>query len=133
MRKPSDLAVGMCSTREFQASEGMSLRRAARDTEMLKEGLAHEMRGMTRSGSDADVHARLTVIRRQELRVTIGEMQQAYVAERRQFVKRRALASQHVPTIKRKATGSRDGQDVQELTTIHLRIVARDSRFVTRD
>ena len=62
--------------------------------------------------------------------MTIGEMQQAYVAERRQFVKRRALASQHVPTIKRKATGSRDGQDLQEFATIHLRAVVRDARFV---
>ena len=50
-------------------------------------------------------------------------MQQADVAERRQVVKRRALASQHVPTIERKATGSRDGQDVQEFATIHANSV----------
>src|SRR5258707_248817 len=48
--------------------------------------LAHPVRGLARRAREAQVHARLAEMARQELRMTIGHVQQAHVAEARHVV-----------------------------------------------
>ena len=120
MREAADLAVDPRCLHVVQASEGMRLRCARRDAEVRQQRLAHQVRRTARGGPHADVHARLAEVQRQQLGVTVGEVQKADVAEARQIVQPGiALAGQRGAPIERQAAGGGDREEVEEFAAGH--------------
>ena len=68
----------------------MRFARSRLDAEMLEQRFADQMRRLARRVADADVHAGLAKVHRQQLRMDVGEVQQAQLAERRVVVEARA-------------------------------------------
>ena len=98
----------------------MRLRGARRDAEVRQHRLADQV-GRTAGGSaHADVHARLAEVQRQQLGVTVGEMEKADVAEPRQIVHPCIpLAGQRGAAIERQAPGGGDREEVEEFAARH--------------
>ena len=84
--KPPTLAVGPRGLDEVEVGERMRLGRRGRDAEALEQVFADEVRRLAGRLADAEVHARLAEMHRQQLRVAVGEVQQVHVAEARQVV-----------------------------------------------
>ncbi len=86
---------------------------------MPEQRLAHQVRRLAQRAADADVDAGLAEMDRQQLRVAVGEVQQAEVAEGRQVVQlarglRRARAGPQAG-----AGGGRERQQAEELAALH--------------
>ena len=81
MGEAAHVAVAMGSLLIIEEGEG--IRRAATrlDAEMLEKCLADQMRRLAGHCADADIDARLAEIDRQKLRVAVGHMQHAGIAE----------------------------------------------------
>src|ERR1700728_668300 len=81
MGEAAHMAVAMSSLLIIEESEG--IRRAATrlDAEMFEKCLADQMRRLAGHRADADIDARLAEIDRQELRVAVGHVQHAGIAE----------------------------------------------------
>ncbi len=86
VREAADLAVGARRLREVEVGEGVRLGRAGTDAEALEQRLADEVRRLAQGVADAEVDARLAEAHRLQLRVAIGEVQHADVAEARHVV-----------------------------------------------
>jgi hypothetical protein len=67
--------------------------RARSDAEVLKQRSPTRCGGLPARRADAKVHARLAEAHRQQLRVAVGEVQQADVAERRMSYSARPSAA----------------------------------------
>ncbi len=72
----------------------MRFARARRDVEALQEMLADQMRRLAFGRSDAQVDAGLAKVDGKELRVRVGDVQQAHVAERPHGVVERGAGSE---------------------------------------
>ena len=96
----------------------MRLRRARLEAEVREQVLADQMRRLAQRGADAEVDARLAEVDRVELRVAVGEVQQADVAEARQVVQRAALARQRVAPVEREPSGRRGGEHAEEFSSV---------------
>ena len=88
MRETPDPPIRRRRAREVQMRERVCLARAGGDTEVAQQPLADEMGRSIRRSAHAEVGAGLAVIRGDELRVAVREVQQAHVAERRRIVER---------------------------------------------
>jgi hypothetical protein len=111
MREPADRAVAACRGLEVEMGEGVRLRAAGRDAELAQQVLAHEVRRPVGIDAGADVRLRLPVIPRQELRVAVGEVEQARVAELRDVVQGGVLAAR----VERHPGGRSGREQPQEL------------------
>ncbi len=78
---------------------------------------ADQMRQAARGLADSDVGVGLAEIHREQLRVAVGEMQQADVAETRRVVKR--LCNLGMRGIEGDAAGGRSRQRAQKLPSVH--------------
>ena len=97
-----------CAARcEVEVGERVRVARAGRDAEMLEQVLADEMRRLAPRGADAEVDVRLAEVDRQELRVAVGEVQQADVAERLDAVVERGAGGE---VLRRRAGDRQSGR-----------------------
>ena len=86
MREAADLAVARRRALEIEVGEGMRLHGVGRDPEMPQQRIADQVRGFAACGTDAEIEVRLPEVHRQQLRVAVGEVQQAQVAEPRRRI-----------------------------------------------
>ena len=71
----------------------VGLAAAGRDAEMIEKGAADQMRRLAAHGADADIDARLAEINRQKLRVRVGQMQDARIAEAADVVRSSSVSA----------------------------------------
>ena len=81
MGEAAEPAIAMRGFGEVEVSEGVRQPALGRHAEMLEERLAHQMRRLAGHGADAEIDARLAEIDRFELRMRIGHVQHAGMAE----------------------------------------------------
>src|SRR5262252_1374129 len=81
MGKAARAAVTLRGFLIIEKSEGIGAAASRRDAEVLEERFADEMRRPPTHGPDADVDARLAVVDRRKLRMRIGDVENANVAE----------------------------------------------------
>lgn len=86
MREATHLSIGPCRAREIEKRERMRVACSGLDAEVSKQMLANEMGRLAPRVGQTEVNAGLAEVDRQELRMTIGEMQDADIADRRQRV-----------------------------------------------
>jgi hypothetical protein len=118
VREAADLAVGAGCLLEVEVRERMGAHRAAWNVERLQQVLADQVRGLAGRRTDADVDARLAEVQRHQLRVAVGEMEQADVAERRLLVEALGgvrLGREHAAAIERHPGRRSGGQQLQEV------------------
>ncbi len=120
VREAANLAVGHGGLDKVETGEGMRGGRACPDAEMPQECLAHQMRWLAGSRAHTDVHARFPKVHGQQLRVTVGDVQQAHIAEGRQVVQRGCqVPGQSPAAIERESSRGCGGQQLQELAAGH--------------
>src|ERR1043166_144182 len=81
MGKAAHAAVTLRGLLIIEEGEGVGAAAPGRDPEVVEEGAADEVRRTAGHRPDADVDARLAVMNRRELRMGVGDMQNADVAE----------------------------------------------------
>src|SRR6185295_20281538 len=86
MRESAHRAVGARRALEIEVGERMCGARSGRDAEVPEQLFADQVRGLAARAAGAEVDAGLAETRRLELRVAVGDVQQADVAERSQRV-----------------------------------------------
>src|SRR5215471_14573703 len=91
MREAAEPAEALRGFLEIDAGEGIGVGAVRRDAEAIEKGLADQMRRPALHVADADVDARLAEIDRAELRMRIGDVQDARVAEALDFVDARVV------------------------------------------
>src|SRR5437870_13278757 len=79
-------SVPLRRSRKIEVSKGVRFAAARLDSVAPEKGSTDQMRRKVAALPDAEIEARLAEAQRQKLRVAVGEMQQRYVAERRQIV-----------------------------------------------
>ena len=121
VREAAGLAVGARGFLEVEIGERVRLARSRRDAEMLQQRLADQVRRLALGGAEAEVDVRLAEVHRQQLRVAVGEVQQARVAERLDAVVelRAQLEVEGVGAADGKPGHRGGGDPVQEITTVH--------------
>ena len=82
MRESTNLAVTPGSVRKVEMSDGVCKSASRLDARMLEQRLAHEMGRAVACLAEAEVDAGFTKVNRQQLRMTVGKVQQAHLAER---------------------------------------------------
>jgi len=91
MREAAHLPVRLRRLREVEVRECVRVPRAGRDAEVPEQVFADEMRRLSGRCADTQIDIGFAEVDRQQLRMAVGEMQQARVAERlRVVVERRA-------------------------------------------
>ena len=86
VRKAAHLPVGSRSRFEFEARERVRLQRTRGNAKGLQKMFAHEMRRLAHGLAHAEIHARLAKVPRQQLRMAIGKVQKADIAECRYVI-----------------------------------------------
>ena len=121
MRESAHRAVGVRCAGEVEIGEGVRFARAGGNAEILEQMFADQMRRLPGRRADAQVERRLAVEHRQQLRVAVGEVQQAHVAERRDaVVERRAGGQVERPRIAhRQSGGGGRGDGMEEFAAVH--------------
>ena len=116
----ADLAVGFGGLREIEVAESVRLRRTGLHTVELQELLTDDVRWATQGLTHTQVHVGFTEIHRRELRVAIGEVHEADVAELGHVVQtlsRAVMTCQEVFVIQSHAPSGGHGQHLHEFTT----------------
>src|SRR6516162_8952664 len=81
MREAAELAETLRRFLKIERGEGVGLRAVGADPEAVEKGFCNEMRRPAQHLADPDIDARLAEINRPELRVNVGQMQDARIAE----------------------------------------------------
>src|SRR5262249_51640305 len=81
MCKATELAEARRGLLEIDRGESVGVGAVGPDTETVEEGLAHQMRRLSRHLADADIDAGLAEEHRLQLRMRGGDVQDARVAE----------------------------------------------------
>ena len=124
--KATHLAVALGGTLEIEIAEGMRLGRAGTNTELLEQRLAHQMRRAVETTGHTQIDTGLAEIHRQQLRMTVGEMQQRNIAKTGQVVeariggmggRTRGRCSGCRRPVQRQPGGRGHGQQTQEFAT----------------
>ncbi|MGY4484465.1 hypothetical protein ACVWWR_003656 [Bradyrhizobium sp. LM3.2] len=97
MGEAAELAEAACGLLELEAAEGIGIRAVGPDAETFEEGAADQMRRPSRHLADADIDAGLAKIDRIELRMRVGEVKDARIAEPFEVVNARGLGSARKP------------------------------------
>ena len=118
VREASDLTVHFCRGNEIARRECMRVTRSRRNAEVTQERLAHQMRWASRGIANAEVDARLAKVRRQQLGVTIGEVQKMHVAEARHVVGAYGLLRRGAAAREGKARCGRRREDLKEFAAV---------------
>ena len=118
MSESTDPSVGARGRFEVETRECMRARGARRDARLLEQMLADEMRRPTGRLAEPEVDARLAKVDRHQLRMAVGEVQEADVAEPRGLVEslgRSGLGGEGTAMLERHPAGRRDRQHLHEL------------------
>ncbi|MDT4849041.1 hypothetical protein FQZ97_831500 [compost metagenome] len=97
----------------------MGLGGAGLDAELLEELLAHDVRRAAHGLGHAQVHAGFAKVDGRELRVAVGEVQKAHIAELGHAVEALTCAGccgEHVAVVEGHSGGARHGQHLHEFT-----------------
>src|SRR5205085_3388203 len=81
MREAAEFAEAGGRFLEIDAGEGISVGAVRLDVEPVEKGPADQMRRFPLQGADPEIDARFAKIDRQKLRVRVGDMQDARIAE----------------------------------------------------
>ena len=103
MRKAAHAAEAMRGLLIIEKCECVGLAVAGLDAEMIEKCAADQMRRLAAHGADADIDARLAEIHRRELRMRVGHMQDAGIAEAADVVNRVSSAARRRAERRRKA------------------------------
>ena len=118
MREAADAAVGARRRLEVEEREGMSAGGARCDARLLEQLFAHQVRRSTGRLAQPQVDARLAKLDRRQLRVTVGEVEEADVAEPRRVVEPFGLpgiGGEGAAMLERHPARGRDRQHLHEL------------------
>ena len=134
--KPPTLPYSFAAWREIETGECVSLRAATRDIELAQQRLARQMWRLSLSKAGAEVDVRLAIVDRQQLRMAVGEVQKADVAERRQVVEVAVVGLRaRVTAVERQPRSGGEREQVDEFPARHGRgswLVGRSSSVVGR-
>ncbi len=121
MREAAELAVRLRCRHVVEVRERVRFARPRPDAEMLEQRLADEMRRAARRGADAEIDARLAETNRVELRVAVGDVQQADVAEPLDAVVERRAGGEIERSSRgdRQAGGGRGSEGLEKFAAIH--------------
>src|SRR6185436_14792034 len=86
MGKAAELAESAGGFFEFNAGEGIGVRAVRPDAETIEEGSCDQMRRIAPHRADAEIDARLAKKHRPELRMSIGDVQDARITEALEIV-----------------------------------------------
>ena len=89
MRKTAELAESSGSFLELDAGEGIGVGAVGADAEAVEEGASDQMRRIAAHRTYAEIDARLAKEHRPKLRVGVGDVQDARVAEALEIVNAR--------------------------------------------
>ena len=105
---------------EIDIRERIRGARAAPDAEMPEQRFADEMRRVSARRPYAEIDVRLAEIRRQELRVAVGEMKEADVAERRDSIVQRGtvMAIERAGIVERQSGSGGDRDRFEKLAAV---------------
>src|ERR1700712_2535761 len=81
MREAAELAEPSSVLLELDAGESIGIGAVGADAETVEKGLADQVRRVAQHRADADIDARLAKIDRLELRMRVGHVQDARIAE----------------------------------------------------
>src|SRR3981081_4415719 len=81
MRKTAELAEACGGFLEIEKGEGVGVGAVGPDAESIEKGAADQMRRLSFHRADAQIDARFAEIPRQQLRVSVGHVQDARIAE----------------------------------------------------
>ena len=119
MREAAHLAIALRRFREIEVTDGMGKPGSLSDAGILEQGVTHQVRWPALGVADAQVDVGFAEIHGQELRVTIREMDEPRLSERRRSIQigtRRSAAA-------RTGSGSRSDagyrQQAQKFPPIH--------------
>ena len=91
MRKAAELAESSGGLLELDAGEGIGVGAVGADAEAIEEGASDQMRRVAPHRSDAEIDARLAKKHRPKLRMGIGDVQDARIAEALEIVDARII------------------------------------------
>ncbi len=97
MRKAAELAEPYRGLLEIEAGEGIGVGAVGPDAETVEKGAADQMRRPALHRADAEIDARLAKIHRQQLRMGIGHVQDARIAEALEVVDARRVGAAREP------------------------------------
>ena len=117
VREAAHPAVALGQRREIAVRERMRRAAAGRDAEPLQERRADQVRRAPARRAEAEVGVRLAEVQRQQLRVAVGEVQQAQFAERRQRVGVFARGARGQQS--RRSRGRQHGQEFAPAQGLH--------------
>src|SRR4051812_41185352 len=86
MRKTAELAESPGGLFEFNAGEGISVGAVGPDAEAVEEGASDQMRRIASHRAHAEIDARLAEKHRPKLRMGVGDVQDARIAEALEIV-----------------------------------------------
>src|SRR3979411_2891741 len=81
MRKTAELAEACGGFLEIEKGEGVGVGAVGPDAESIEKGAADQMRRLSFHRTDAEIDARFAEIHRQQLRMGVGHVQDARIAE----------------------------------------------------
>src|SRR5271169_4829629 len=81
MREAAELAESSRRLLEIERGEGIGIRAIGLDSKPVEEGTADQMGQPSRHRAKSEIDARFTKISRQQLRMGVGNMQDARIAE----------------------------------------------------
>src|SRR5665213_1640261 len=117
MREAAEPAVTVRGFGEIEISKSMGEPRFWGDAEMLEIRLADQVRRLAGHFADAEIDARLAEVDRRQLRVCIGHVQHARVAERADIVKLVALG--RAADTRNDACHRRSRENLQHVAATH--------------
>ena len=123
MREAADLAVAARGLLEIEIGKGMRFEGARCDLEMFEQRFADQMRRFSARRAYADIDVGFTEVGRNQLRVTVGHMQQADIAEGRYIIEGVRLFiigggfTAENAVIQNEAGGGPHGEHLQEFTS----------------
>src|SRR5689334_3320651 len=134
MREAADFSVYLSGMREIDTSERVSLPGPRRDVERTQQCLTGEMRRLAGRGTGTEIDVRLAIIDRQQLRMTIGHVQQTDIAERRHIVEAAARLRECIAPTDRQPGRRSQRQNVQERAAVHeARCLMGEPKFEIAD
>ena len=86
MSESTQFSILTGSRLKIETGQGVGLSRSRTETEIVKQVLAHDMRGPGEGLAKSDVVTGLSIMHWQQLCVAVGEVQQRQVAHWRQVV-----------------------------------------------
>ncbi len=127
MRESTHRAVCARRALEIEMSERVCSTRSRRDAEVPEQRFADQMRWLAARAARAEVDAGLAEPRRLQLRMAVGDVQEADVSERLEpFVQVLAVrAIGRAARIDRQSGDGGGGESLQEFAPLHDRIIAR--------